>query len=204
MEERINIIVSGVGGQGNVLASQMMALAGVAAGYGAVEAETFGASQRGGSVMSHVRLYKVDSPGPLIPEGKADVVLGFEPMETLRILSRYGNPSTKVVVNTRPVYPIGVLAGEQIYPDMTKILESIEQHVAQIYTLNATEIALTAGNPVVANMVMVGAVCGTGILPIKEEHFLLAMKDYFAEKILAINEKAFRLGMDCTNDAAMV
>jgi len=57
---------------------------------------------------------------------------------------------------------------------------------------------------VVANMVMVGAVCGTGILPIKEEHFLLAMKDYFAEKILAINEKAFRLGMDCTNDAAMV
>ncbi len=198
MEERINVIVSGVGGQGNVLASQVIALAAAAAGYEVSAAETFGASQRGGSVMSHVRISKNSVSGPLIPKGKCDVILGFEPMETLRVLAKYGNPNTRVVVNTRPVYPIGVLAGDQVYPDTGQIFRDIEDHAARMFSLNATEIALEAGSPVVANMVMVGALCGTGVLPLKKEDFLSALGDYFTDQLLLLNQKAFQLGIAST------
>ncbi|MDW7673373.1 MAG: indolepyruvate oxidoreductase subunit beta [Bacillota bacterium] len=196
MVDAINVIVAGVGGQGNVLASQMIALAAVEAGYHVTVGETFGASQRGGSVMSHVRLFPQDSLGPLIPRGKADVVLGFEPMETLRILSIYGNPNTKVVLNTRPTYPIKVLAGEQVYPELPRIIEGIKEHVKETFVLNATNIALSVGKPVVANLVMVGALCGAKFLPLDRKCFYSAIHSYFDQKLIDINEKAFNLGIE--------
>ncbi len=194
--DKLNVIIAGVGGQGNVLASQLIALAAVEAGYEVTVGETFGASQRGGSVMSHVRLNSKNSLGPLIPKGMADVIVGFEPMETLRILGVYGNPRTKVLVNTRPVYPIKVLAGEQVYPNLNTILQGIKEHVAIMVSINATDIALEVGKAVVANMVMVGALSGTGFVPIKQEHFLKVIKNHFGEKLLEMNEKAFFLGLN--------
>lgn len=194
--DKLNVIIAGVGGQGNVLASQLIALASVESGYEVTVGETFGASQRGGSVMSHVRLYSKDSLGPLIPKGRADVIVGFEPMETLRILGVYGNPTTKVLVNTRPIYPIKVLSGEQVYPDLNTILQGIEEHVDIMVTINATNIALEVGKAIVANMVMVGALSGTGFVPIAQEHFLKVIRSHFDERLVEMNEKAFFLGVN--------
>ena len=108
----LDLIIAGVGGQGNVVASEILAMALSRHGYRVSVGETFGASQRGGSVMSHVRASRDLTPGPLIPKGLVDVVVGFEPLETVRILTEYGRDSTRVVVNPRPVYPLAVQAGE--------------------------------------------------------------------------------------------
>ncbi|MCL6611629.1 MAG: 2-oxoacid:acceptor oxidoreductase family protein [Peptococcaceae bacterium] len=134
----LNVIVTGVGGQGNVLASQVLAAAAVEAGYRVSIGETFGASQRGGSVMSHVRIGRDRTFGPLIPRGRASLIVGFEPLETLRILLDYGNPDTVVVMNDRPNYPIGCLLGEEKYPDPRLIVEAVGRLSARNHVLPAT------------------------------------------------------------------
>src|SRR5512135_3720057 len=103
-----NLIITGVGGQGNVLSSQLIGQALVGKGFFVTIGETYGASQRGGSVMSHIRLSSRKQLSPLISRGQADVVLGLEPVEALRVLTVYGNRKTVVLTNTRPIYPVDV------------------------------------------------------------------------------------------------
>ncbi|MBC7105952.1 MAG: 2-oxoacid:acceptor oxidoreductase family protein, partial [Firmicutes bacterium] len=161
-----NLIITGVGGQGTVLASQVVAAAAVDSGLLVAVGETFGASQRGGSVMSHVRISRDRRYGPLIPRGRATIVVGFEPLETLRVLLNYGNPSTRVIMNLRPNYPPGVLTGSNVYPDPGTLEEAVRRISAGLLAFNATELAIRAGSPVTANLVMTGALAGSELLPI--------------------------------------
>jgi indolepyruvate ferredoxin oxidoreductase beta subunit len=141
-----NIIITGVGGQGNVLASQILGHMLVQQGYEITIGETYGASQRGGSVMSHIRVSQKDQFSPLIPEGKCDLVVGLEPVEALRVLAQYGNPEVHLLINTRPIYPIDVIAGNATYPELSFVLEKIQSLSQRVWTLNATEIALEMGD----------------------------------------------------------
>lgn len=195
IEKVVNLIITGVGGQGNVLASQMVALTAGECGFKVTVGETFGASQRGGSVMSHVRIFPGEAMGPLIPKGGADLVLGFEPLETLRILREYGNPDTVVIMNTRSVYPLGVLVGEAHYPAFADLLKAISSMSRKCMTLEATRLALEVGNPLAANMVMVGALAGSGLMPFSEEDFKQVIATQFRGEVLELNLKAFQLGL---------
>ncbi|PJA50011.1 MAG: indolepyruvate ferredoxin oxidoreductase, partial [Syntrophobacterales bacterium CG_4_9_14_3_um_filter_49_8] len=104
-----NIVITGVGGQGNVMASRLLGNMLVRKGCQVTIGETFGASQRGGSVMSHLRVSAGSVWSPQIPKGRADIIAALEPVEALRVLMRYGNPEVMVLTNTRPLYPVAVI-----------------------------------------------------------------------------------------------
>jgi indolepyruvate ferredoxin oxidoreductase beta subunit len=194
LKKTFNVIVTGVGGQGNVLASQVLAAAAAGAGYRVSVGETFGASQRGGSVMSHVRISRDSTCGPLIPRGHAHLVVGFEPLETLRVLLEYGQSNTVVIMNDRPNYPIGCLLGEDKYPDPQRIMEAVKGLAAACHVLPATELAKEAGNPMAANMVLTGALAGCGLLPVDSRFFRDAIDQQFAGEVKEVNGRAFEKG----------
>ncbi|MBU2643141.1 2-oxoacid:acceptor oxidoreductase family protein, partial [bacterium] len=120
-----NLIITGVGGQGNVTASRILGNMLSRKNYFITIGETFGASQRGGSVMSHLRVSVEECSSPLIPKGRGHMVVAMEPTEAIRVLSQYGNMEIKVISNTRPIHSVGVIAGEQNYPSREEIEERI-------------------------------------------------------------------------------
>lgn len=191
----LNVIVTGVGGQGNVLVSQFMGRALVRAGYHVTIGETYGASQRGGAVMSHIRISRQAQFGPLIPSGQADVIVGLEPVETLRVLAQYGNPAVTVITNSRPVYPLSVAIGAARYPTTEEIMETMEQLSSSAWLINATEIAVELGAPILANIVMVGAVAGAGVLPLSPQEVEAELQESLPADRLESNIKAFRRGL---------
>jgi len=195
MEEPLNIIITGVGGQGNVIASQILGSAAVEDGFYVSIGETYGAAQRGGAVMSHVRLSKQNQYGSLIPQGRAHIILGFEPIECLRTLGSFGNKETKVIVNPRPIYPIDVLAGMAKYPALDDILRVMKDLVSSVQVVEATELAKEAGDPIMQNIVMVGCLVGSGFTPVRIEAPQKVIKMIFAKKRREANLKAFELGV---------
>jgi len=194
-KDPLNVIVTGVGGQGNVLVSQFMGRALVRAGYHVTIGETYGASQRGGAVMSHLRISLQAQYGPLIPFGQADVVLGLEPVETLRVLAQYGNPAVTVITNSRPVYPLAVAIGAARYPTVEEIMTALEELSSSAWLINATDIAVELGAPILANVVMVGALVGAGLLPLGPEEIELEFQESIPGDRLELNLKAFRRGL---------
>ena len=116
-----NLIITGVGGQGNVLASRLLGRMLLAQDYHITIGETFGASQRGGSVMSHLRISTRSAWSPQIPHGGAHMVLAIEPSEAFRVLAVYGNPGVQVIWNTRPIHPVSVITGQAVYPSREEI-----------------------------------------------------------------------------------
>src|SRR5512143_2034056 len=147
-----NLIITGVGGQGNVLSSQLIGQALVGKGFFVPIGETYGASQRGGSVMSHIRISSRKQLSPLIPRGKADIVVGLEPVEALRVLTVYGHSRTVVISNTRPIYPVDVR-----YPGQEEIQGALKGLSRKVYHVPATEKAMEMGSPILGNMIMMGA-----------------------------------------------
>jgi len=194
-KDPLNVIVTGVGGQGNVLVSQFMGRALVRAGYHVTIGETYGASQRGGAVMSHLRISRQAQYGPLIPAGQANVILGLEPVETLRVLAQYGNPAVTVITNSRPVYPLAVAIGAARYPTVDEIMTVLEELSSSAWLINATDIAVELGAPILANVVMVGALVGAGLLPLGPEEIELEFQESIPGDRLELNLKAFRRGL---------
>jgi indolepyruvate ferredoxin oxidoreductase beta subunit len=194
-KDPLNVIVTGVGGQGNVLVSQFMGRALVRAGYHVTIGETYGASQRGGAVMSHLRISRQAQYGPLIPSGQANVILGLEPVETLRVLAQYGNPGVTVITNSRPVYPLAVAIGAARYPTVDEIMSALEALSASAWLINATDIAVELGAPILANIIMVGALVGAGVLPLRPEEVEQEFQESLSDDRLELNLKAFRRGL---------
>ena len=172
-----NVIITGVGGQGNVMASRVLANMLVRKGFRVTIGETFGMSQRGGSVMSHIRISAGEVWSPQIPEGRADLVVALEPVEALRVLSRYGNPQVKVLLNMRPIFPVGVITGEADYPDGGALRTAVAAVAASAFFIAATDAAIALGNPILGNIIMIGAVAGLGVLPVDGEDFAAALPD---------------------------
>lgn len=189
-----NIIITGVGGQGNVMAARIIGNMLALRGYYVTIGETFGASQRGGSVMSHLRISEKSSWSPQIPKGRADLVVALEPIESLRVMAQYGNEQTAVVSNTRPVYPVGVICGDFKYPSMDELNGSLKQLCSNINFIDATEEAIKLGNPILSNVIMIGAVAGLGVLPVDDSDFEKVMSASVPAGKLGLNMDGFRLG----------
>jgi len=194
-KDPLNLIITGVGGQGNVLASHLIGRALVKENLYVTIGETYGASQRGGPVMSHLRISKESQFSPLIPEGQADIILALEPVEALRVIGQYGNPSISAVVNSRPIYPTAVTVGDAEYPSMEKIEETIRELARKSWFVDATEIALSLGSPISTNIIMVGALAGTNLLPLGRKIFEDAIQESFTGVHLSDNLLAFSKGV---------
>jgi len=195
-KDPLNLIIAGVGGQGNVLASQLIGKAFVKENYFVTIGDTYGASQRGGAVMSHLRISKESQFSPLIPEGQADILVALEPVEALRVIAQYGNPFTSAVINSRPIYPTAVTVGEAQYPPLDKIKETIRELAQKAWFVDATEIALSLGSPIFTNIIMVGALAGTLLLPLKQKTYEETITESFPGAHLEVNLKAFGQGME--------
>ena len=191
-----NLIIAGVGGQGNVLASRVIGEMMIYQGYKVTIGETFGASQRGGSVMSHLRISNQGGFSPQMPKGTAHMVVALEPMEAIRVLAAYGNPEVNVLCNTRPIQSVGVICGEQIYPGKKQIIQWIESLSADAKFFDTTKEALNLGNPIFGNIMAVGALASTGELPMSLKVFeQVILKKIPADKV-AINLNAYKIGKD--------
>ena len=189
-----NIIITGVGGQGNVMASRVLAGMLVNAGFVVTIGETFGMSQRGGSVMSHLRVSSTSVLSPQIPQGRGDIVIALEPVEALRVLTKYGNPDVAVLTNSRMVYPMGVITGEFTYPTIEEVKSMFEKISAKNWIIDATSVAVELGNPVLSNIVMIGALAGTSLLPIDRRAFEKEITKSIPAGKREVNLKAFDAG----------
>ncbi len=199
-KDPFNVIIGGVGGQGNVLASQILGQILVTRGYVITIGETYGASQRGGAVMSHLRLSEKDQFSPLIPEGRCDLLVSLEPVEALRILDPYGHPGVMTVINTRPIFPMDVISGNATYPEISKVITKIQALSKKTWTINATEIALDMGDPIFSNMAMLGALCATKTLPIDRQGFEETIRELLPAHNLSENLKAFDKGFESVKE----
>ena len=188
---KINIYLAGVGGQGILTAAQVLGKVAVENGVNVLVNETHGMAQRGGVVTCNVRYGDVFSP--LIPEGEADVVTAFEPVEAVRSL-RIANENTFFIVNTARMYPFTVSLGQEKYPSMEEIIEKIEGFTRRAVFLDANELARGAGNEITANMVLVGGIFALGVLPFVKEQFDTTIERVLPRNIIRVNLKAFDAG----------
>ncbi|MFP3928192.1 MAG: indolepyruvate oxidoreductase subunit beta [Desulfobacteraceae bacterium] len=184
----------GVGGQGNLLASRLLGEAALAAGIPAVVSEIHGMAQRGGVVESAVLMGEVTSP--IVSNGEADILVGFEPLETLRALTKCST-GTMVITNVEPLPPFTVSIGQGVYPSVDQMVDLVARKVAKLITLNGNELAEEAGNPLSLNMVMLGALIGSGATAITPEGMKETISTSTKKAFLESNLKAFDLGMQC-------
>ena len=183
-----NILLVGVGGQGILLASEILSETFMLAGFDVKKSEIHGMSQRGGSVVSHVR-YGKEVFSPIVPEGEGDILFGFELMETCRYLSLL-KPGGTVVANDLRIPPPSILMGQEVYPD--DLADRIKSQFPDFLLVDGQKLATEAGNPRAANTVLLGAVSKR--LDIAEEFWLEALKKMVPPKALEINRKAFLMG----------
>ncbi len=191
-----NVIITGVGGQGNVMASRVVGNMLSRKGLNVTIGETFGASQRGGSVMSHLRISEQSYWSPQIPKGQCHLVISLEPTEAIRVLMNYGNPDIRVICNTRPVHAIGVISGEHQYPPVDEVKSWVEELSEACWFLEATDKALELGNPILGNIMMIGAASGIGALPLDRKDFEAAITETLSADKLELNLQAYDLGVD--------
>lgn len=182
----------GVGGQGNLMASRLLGEASLAMGIPAVVSEIHGMAQRGGVVESTVLIGNATSP--IVSDGEADVLIGFEPLETIRDLKKC-NRKTLVITNTQPLPPFTVSLGQGQYPPVEKMLDIIHARVDRVIALDGINLAENAGNPLSLNMVMLGALIGSGAIPVTEEYIKETISTSTKKAFLESNLKAFDLGM---------
>ncbi|MGB8990448.1 MAG: indolepyruvate oxidoreductase subunit beta [Desulfobaccales bacterium] len=192
------IFLTGVGGQGTLLASRLLGEAALAAGYNPLVSETHGMAQRGGIVVSTVVLGDLQSP--LISPGEADVVLGFEALEAFRALERC-HPRSLVIANAAILVPYPVAIGQARYPSVDRMFHLLAEQVGALLAFDAGALARQAGSPLAVNMVLLGALAATETLPIPTEDLLTVIRTRTKEKFLASNLKAFDLGTEAARDS---
>jgi len=193
MDKVMNLFLCGVGGQGILLASEIISSACMQAGFDVKQSEVHGMAQRGGSVISHIRFGK-KVYSPLIEAGDADIVVSFEMLEALRYLP-YMNNGTRVIVNTQKILPAPVATGMDIYP--ADVLDQLRQRGLSVFPMDAFDIAQSIGETRAVNMVLVGAL--SIFLPLEESIFMQAIEKRIPEKIRKVNIEAFLKGKEALN-----
>ena len=189
---KTSIVLTGVGGQGVITATNILGKAAVNANVQIYASEVHGMAQRGGSVYCTVRMGDVSSP--LIASGTADVIVSTEPIEALRYI-QYANKKTKVITDTNPVVPFTVNVGGESYPSVDAVYKEISSH-AELITLDALQIAKDAGARITKNIVLLGGLAATGLLPFDKNILLETIFANVPPKFKSINEKAFNGGMN--------
>ena len=185
-----NVLLVGVGGQGILLASEILSEAAMLAGFDVKKSEIHGMSQRGGSVVSHVR-YGAEVFSPIVPEGEGDILFGFELMETVRSLPLL-KPDGIVVANDLRISPPAVLMGQESYPE--GLAERIKARFKDFLLVDGQHMATEAGNVRAANTVLLGAVSKR--LDIPEKFWLQALEKMVPAKALDVNKRAFQMGRE--------
>jgi indolepyruvate ferredoxin oxidoreductase beta subunit len=193
----LRIFLTGVGGQGTLLASRLLGEAAMAAGYNPMVSETHGMAQRGGIVVSTVILGDLKSP--LISAGEADIVLGFEALEAFRALDRC-HARTLVIANTATQVPYPVAIGQARYPSVAQMFQRMAEQVGALLAFDAGALAHESGSPLAVNMVLLGALVASESLPIAAQDILAVIRTRTKEKFLASNLKAFDLGAAAAED----
>jgi indolepyruvate ferredoxin oxidoreductase beta subunit len=183
-----NILLVGVGGQGILLASEILAETFMLAGFDVKKSEIHGMSQRGGSVVSHVR-YGREVFSPIVPEGEGDILFGFELLETCRSLPLLKKGAT-VIANDLCIPPPAVLSGKEVYPE--GLGEEIRSRFPDFLLVDGLNLATAAGNPRAANTVLLGAVSKR--LDIPEKYWLQALEKMVPPRAFEMNRKAFQAG----------
>lgn len=190
-EEKIDLLITGVGGQGNILASDVVSEIAIVAGYDVKKTDTLGMAQRGGSVISHVRIAeKVYSP--LIKESEVDILLAFEKLEGVRWGS-YIRPGGIVILNNHAVPPLSVNLGVDEYPDDEKVVQILKQRTDFIYIVEGTRRAIELGNARTLNMFMLG--CLSIFMPFELNLWQNIIANHLPERLLKINIAAFDAGI---------
>lgn len=187
------IVFVGVGGQGNLLSSRVLGEAALMAGIPVNVSEVHGMAQRGGVVESAVVLGGALSS--IVSEGEADILIGFEPSETLRALGKCSNQTT-VITNVIPLMPFTVAVGKGVYPDIKETLDLIRGKVKRLIAINADALAEQAQSAMAVNVVMLGALAQSDTVPITNDQFKEALKANLKPKLWDINLKAFDLGFE--------
>jgi indolepyruvate ferredoxin oxidoreductase beta subunit len=189
----LRIFLTGVGGQGTLLASRLLGEAALAAGFNPLVSETHGMAQRGGVVVSTVVLGELKSP--IISPGEADVLLGFEALETFRALDRCHSQSL-VIANTAVIPPYPVATGQGRYPPVDRMMELMAEKVGGLLAFDAGALARQSGSPLAVNMVLLGALAATACLPFPAQGILEVIHTGTNPKFLEANLTAFQLGLE--------
>jgi len=192
------LIIVAVGGQGNLLASKVLGEAALMAGVPVRMSEIHGMAQRGGVVESAIVFG--DSKSTIISDGEADVLVGFEPSETLRAMNKC-NAGTVVITNLSPLPPFTVAIGKGVYPNLEQLKDLIREKSAKFIAFDAVALAKEAGNVMSVNIVLLGALIQTGILPITKENIKDAIKTTTKKAFIETNLKAFELGFETAEKA---
>lgn len=186
----INFLIAGVGGQGTILASDILSESGMMSGYDVKKTDVLGLAIRGGSVISHIRWgEKVDAPMSM--RGKVDYLLAFEPIEALRQIEFLNEEST-IVFNEYKISPITVSSGLATYPADDVIIKALKDRAKNVYSMDATNQAVEIGNVKTMNVLLLGAL--TPFLHIKIEIWKKAIRKFVPEKLKEVNLKAFYAG----------
>ncbi|MBR3367309.1 MAG: indolepyruvate oxidoreductase subunit beta [Lachnospiraceae bacterium] len=186
-----NILLCGVGGQGTILASRLIASAAMAKGIPIKTAETIGMAQRGGSVFSHVRIGE-GANAPLIAKGDVDLIIGFEPGETVRQLP-FLRKGGAVVVSRRAVMPVSAMIGQSSY-DAEAMIRYLEEHVEHLTVVDADRAAEELGSARTLNVVLLGAALASGELGLTEEDLEGAIRERVPERFRDLNMRALAWG----------
>lgn len=194
-------VISGVGGQGTLLASRLLAMASISAGLNVKIGETYGMAQRGGPVMGHIQIGGM-AHNPQIRKGEADVLVGFEPAEATRRGVTFLKDGGLALVNTRVTAPVEVISGMVPYPDLAELMGLLGKVAGRVVAFDATSLAEEAGDPIATNVVMLGALTESGLLPFGEETVLSTLRDSLRPRFLELNMRAFDLGRKAYKGAA--
>ncbi len=187
-----NILLCGVGGQGTVLAAKVLAQAAIAMGNEVKTTETIGMAQRGGSVVSHVRIGE-DIHSPLIPMNTADIIIGFEPSEVVRNIN-YLKKDGVVIVANKAIKPVTAALTGSTY-DGSEMLSYLKDNVSTVVSVDGEAICRECNSPKVLNVALLGAAIGTGKLRIDDKEIMKALYERVPERYHALNQKAITLGM---------
>lgn len=190
---RYDVLIAGVGGQGTILASRILAAASILKGEFARTGETIGMSQRGGCVVSNVRLGG-ERVSPYIPSAQADLLLGFELAETARNLGKLG-PNGAAVVNTQVIKPVSLSLGIGKY-DEAELGAYIKENCKKTVFIDGYGLAVQAGSAKAVNIVLLGAACGAGLLPFDKAELMQTIEQSVAARFVEMNQKAFSFGYD--------
>ncbi|HUT96729.1 MAG TPA: indolepyruvate ferredoxin oxidoreductase subunit beta [Dehalococcoidales bacterium] len=199
MIKEFNVLITGVGGQGVILMSELLGEAAVKDRLKVRGSEILGMAVRGGSVTSAIRLGE-DVYGPLIPTSKCSALVGMEPSEALRNITCLSK-SSLVILNTAVTVPFTVPLGQSSYPSLEEILEKLNKAAERVIQLDATKLAQEAGSLLTTNVVMLGALFGTERLPIKVATIKETVEERFPAKLAPVNTKAFDLGYETCRQA---
>jgi indolepyruvate ferredoxin oxidoreductase beta subunit len=192
--DEFNIVLAGVGGQGILLAAEILGTAAVKDGLNVRVSELHGMAQRGGAVVSNVRIgEKVLAPTVL--DGNADVLLGFEPIEVLRNL-KFASEKTIVIMNAEGIMPTELTAKKAQYPSLGEIIQKINAFTKNVIVIEASKLAKQAGNILAQNVVLLGALAAFGKMPIKTETLIETLRELVPLKQLEVNIKAFKIGYE--------